>query len=163
VIIWTFSKLTDSVLFAWHDKCLPFISTHYVVLYPQNGDRNVTINYVTSYHPMYSCILFVYYGMPSVLWRCWLGGKKGIRPTGASIPIYQWRNWAITNFFEAGGIFFQLKISFWKMDDLQPFCCYNVKRIFRQFVLIWCLTLGWSGLLHSDRHLNAAVPPETFP
>jgi len=26
-------------------------SAHYVVLYPQNGDRTVTIDYVTSLHP----------------------------------------------------------------------------------------------------------------
>jgi len=31
----------------------PFNSTHYVVLYPQNGDRIVTIDSVTSFHPMY--------------------------------------------------------------------------------------------------------------
>ena len=28
--------------------------THYVVLYPQNGDRIVTIDSVTSLHPVYS-------------------------------------------------------------------------------------------------------------
>jgi len=32
----------------------PVNSTHYAVLYPQNGDRIVTIDYVTSFHPMYS-------------------------------------------------------------------------------------------------------------
>ena len=31
----------------------PVNSTHYAVLYPQNGDRIVTIDYVTSLHPMY--------------------------------------------------------------------------------------------------------------
>ena len=36
---------------------------HYIVLYPQNGDRIVTIDSVTSLHPMY--------GSGSVLlWRC---------------------------------------------------------------------------------------------
>jgi len=34
------------VLFESHDKSSPFISTHYVVLYPQNGDRMVTIDSV---------------------------------------------------------------------------------------------------------------------
>jgi len=29
-----------------------FNSTHYIVLYPQNGDRVVTIDSVTSLHPM---------------------------------------------------------------------------------------------------------------
>jgi len=28
-------------------------STHYVKLYPQNGERIVTIDAVTSFHPMY--------------------------------------------------------------------------------------------------------------
>ena len=31
----------------------PFNSTHYIMLYPQNGDRIVTIDSVTSLHPMY--------------------------------------------------------------------------------------------------------------
>ena len=31
----------------------PVNFTHYAVLYPQNGDRIVTIDYVTSLHPMY--------------------------------------------------------------------------------------------------------------
>ena len=31
----------------------PVNSTHYAMLYPQNGDRIVTIDYVTSLHPMY--------------------------------------------------------------------------------------------------------------
>jgi len=54
VIIWTFSLNTDSILFRWHDKSSPFNSTHHVVLYPQNGDRIVTIYYVTSLHPVYT-------------------------------------------------------------------------------------------------------------
>ena len=47
-----FLKLTDSILFEWHDKSSPFNSTHYVVFYPQNGDRIVTIDSVTSLHPV---------------------------------------------------------------------------------------------------------------
>ena len=39
-----FLKLTDSILFEWHDKSSPFSSTQYVVLYPQNGDRFVTVD-----------------------------------------------------------------------------------------------------------------------
>jgi len=35
-------------------KSQPLNSTHYAVLYPQNGDRIVTIDYVTSLHPMYT-------------------------------------------------------------------------------------------------------------
>jgi len=31
----------------------PVNFTHYAVLYPQNGDRIVTIDYVTSLYPMY--------------------------------------------------------------------------------------------------------------
>jgi len=51
VSLWScghFLKLTDSILLEWHDKSSPFNSTHYVVLYPQNGDLNVTIVFVTS-------------------------------------------------------------------------------------------------------------------
>ena len=29
---------------------------HYIVLYPQNGDRIVTIDSVTSLHPMYTLL-----------------------------------------------------------------------------------------------------------
>jgi len=51
VIIRTFfRKLIASVLFEQHDKSSPFNSRHYVVLYPQNGDRIVTIASVTSLH-----------------------------------------------------------------------------------------------------------------
>ena len=32
----------------------PVNSTHYAVLYPKNDDRIVTIDYVTSLHPIYS-------------------------------------------------------------------------------------------------------------
>ena len=31
----------------------PINSTHYAKLYPQNGERNVTVDSVTSIHPMY--------------------------------------------------------------------------------------------------------------
>jgi len=49
--MWTFHKITDSVLFEY-DKASPFNSTHYTVLYPQNGGRIVTIDSVTSLHPV---------------------------------------------------------------------------------------------------------------
>jgi len=38
--------------FMTHDVSLPLNSTHYAMLYPQNGDRIVTIDSVTSLHPM---------------------------------------------------------------------------------------------------------------
>ena len=47
-----FIKLTGSVLFEKHDKSSPFNRTLYVVFYPQNGDRIVTIDSVTSLHSM---------------------------------------------------------------------------------------------------------------
>jgi len=42
------------MLFKQHDKSLPLNFTHYATLYPQNGDRIVTIDSVTSFHPMYN-------------------------------------------------------------------------------------------------------------
>ena len=56
-ILWScghFLKLTDSILFEQRDKSLPFNSTHDVVLYPQNGDRIVTIDSVTLLHRIYN-------------------------------------------------------------------------------------------------------------
>jgi len=49
-----FLKLTDLILFEQHDKSPPFNSTHYIVLYPQNGDSVVAIDFcdVTS---LYTC------------------------------------------------------------------------------------------------------------
>jgi len=47
-----FLKLTDSILFESRDKSAPFNSTHFIVLYPQNGDRIVTTDVVTSLHPV---------------------------------------------------------------------------------------------------------------
>jgi len=57
VIVWTmghFRKLNDSIFVEKLDKSSPFNRTHYVVLYPQNGDRALTIDAVTSLHPVYS-------------------------------------------------------------------------------------------------------------
>ena len=48
-----FRKLTDSILIEKRDKSSPFNSTYYVVLYPQNGDPIVTIDYVTLLHPVH--------------------------------------------------------------------------------------------------------------
>jgi len=45
------------MLFKQHDKSSPLSSTHYAMLYPQNGDRIVTIDFVTSLHPVYSCCI----------------------------------------------------------------------------------------------------------
>jgi len=42
-----FLELTDSILSS------PFHSAHYIVLYPQNGDLIVTVDSVTSFHPVY--------------------------------------------------------------------------------------------------------------
>jgi len=42
------------MLFKQHDKSLPLNYTHYAMLYPQNGDRIVATDSVTSLHPMYS-------------------------------------------------------------------------------------------------------------
>jgi len=41
------------MLFEEHVKYSPINSTHYAKLYPQNGERIVTIDSVTSIHPMY--------------------------------------------------------------------------------------------------------------
>ena len=68
------------MLFKWHNKTSPLNSTHYAKLYPQNGDRIVAINSVTSFHPVYRP------NVPSVLWCCWLGGRKGIRP----VKNFEW-------------------------------------------------------------------------
>ena len=38
--------------FMTHHVSLPLNSTHYAMLYPQNGDRIVAIDSVTSLHPM---------------------------------------------------------------------------------------------------------------
>jgi len=43
------------MLFKLQDKSSPPSYTHYAKLYPQNGDRIVAIDSVTSLHPMYSC------------------------------------------------------------------------------------------------------------
>jgi len=48
-----FLKPTDSFLFEWHTKSSPINSASYNELYPQNGDRIVNMDYVTSLHPLY--------------------------------------------------------------------------------------------------------------
>ena len=49
-----FRKLTDSILCEQLHKSSPFNSTHHAKLYPQHGDRIVTIDSVTSLNPMYA-------------------------------------------------------------------------------------------------------------
>jgi len=41
------------MLFKQHNKSSPLNSTHYVMLYPQNGDHIVPVDSVTSLHTMY--------------------------------------------------------------------------------------------------------------
>jgi len=41
------------MLFKQHDKSSLLNSTHYATLYPQNGDRIVAVDFVTSIHPVY--------------------------------------------------------------------------------------------------------------
>ena len=48
---WTF--LTGKILFKIHGKSSPIKFTDYAKLYPQNGERVVTIESVTSFHSMY--------------------------------------------------------------------------------------------------------------
>ena len=43
--------------------------------WPENAWRTVRIREARAL-----LLLLLYYCMPSVLWRCWLGGRKGIRP-----------------------------------------------------------------------------------
>jgi len=49
-----------------HDKSLPLNSTHYAMLYPQNGDRIVAVDFVTLFHPMYRWSVHVALRCPSV-------------------------------------------------------------------------------------------------
>jgi len=49
-----FLKVTDSTLCKENDKSSPFNSTYYIVLYPQNGESIVTIDSVTSLHPVHT-------------------------------------------------------------------------------------------------------------
>ena len=42
------------IQFYLNNTISPFNSAHYIVLYPQNGDRTVIIDSVTSLHPMYT-------------------------------------------------------------------------------------------------------------
>ena len=43
-----FLKLTDSILVEYYDTSSPFNSTHYIVSYPQDGDRDHRLCDVTS-------------------------------------------------------------------------------------------------------------------
>jgi len=56
MIIRTFSLANFvNFIFKKHSKSLPRNSTHYALLYPQHGDPIVTIDSVTSLHPVYCC------------------------------------------------------------------------------------------------------------
>ena len=50
VVIWTLSQTNWFNFIRITDNSSPFNSTQYIVLYPQNGDRIMTIDSVTSLH-----------------------------------------------------------------------------------------------------------------
>jgi len=49
--------VTDEILFAIHGNSSLINSKHYVKLYPQNGDRIVTNDFATSFHPMSTAVI----------------------------------------------------------------------------------------------------------
>ena len=71
-------------LYAWH--CLNSVSTLSCCNF--NILLLVLINFGTTLEIWLYCIIFYcdVSGLPSVLWHCWLGGRKGIRPV---------KNWAV--------------------------------------------------------------------
>ena len=52
-----FHKPTDRMLFKQYNKSSPLNSTHYAMLYPQNGDRIVAVDSVESLHTVYLSVL----------------------------------------------------------------------------------------------------------
>jgi len=49
------------MLFKQHDNTSPLNSTLYAMSYPQNGDHIVAVDFMTSFHPMYSlCSIVIY-------------------------------------------------------------------------------------------------------
>jgi len=52
-----------------HWSYRPFNSTHYIVLYLQNGDHIVTIDIVTSLHPVYKRRLHLSIASFSIRWH----------------------------------------------------------------------------------------------
>jgi len=60
---------------------------HYVVLYPQNGDRIATIDSVTSLHPMYTQALCLRCARCVRCVRCAFGWKPRLSP--AYTPLYR--------------------------------------------------------------------------
>jgi len=47
------------MLFKKRDDSSPLNSTHYAMLYPQNGDRVEAIDSMTSLHPMYNFVPYL--------------------------------------------------------------------------------------------------------
>ena len=68
-----FLKQTDPIISEQHYKSSLFNSAHNVVLYPQNGDRIVTIGSVTSFHPTYkqNGTQRTYRAVHGRVCRCW--------------------------------------------------------------------------------------------
>ena len=58
------------MLFKQHDKSSPLNSIHYAMLYPQNGDRIVAVDYVTSLYLMYNKrhSKFYFFKLQSAFW-----------------------------------------------------------------------------------------------
>ena len=83
-----FHKPTDWILFKQHDKSSPHSSTHYVVLYSQNGDRTVAIDSVTSsLGPMYNMRMFNVSSesMSCVCWTRWWALQKRLNRSMAHL------------------------------------------------------------------------------
>ena len=82
----------------------------------------------------------VTYLLPSVLWRCWLGGWKGIRPV---------KNWVV-----GAGVVICLEqgadlIGFTFLVQAHPGSPgkRTVKLVCVVTYLLWCFTAGWCGLV----------------
>ena len=79
--VWVAGKLCDPSLTRAISECFrDEYHTHYTALYKCLGYLSYYYCYCYFYCYCYDYYHYCYCCLSSVLWRCWLGGRKGIRP-----------------------------------------------------------------------------------
>ena len=117
-----------------------------------------------------------YYAMPSVLWRCWLDGRKGIRPVKklsgrvlvwlfvwSEVQTYTRPSWCHCHSLSLASVKSRLVLPFWyRLTWVVPEKGPINGRVCLTMPLAWWVSIWWhEGYL--DRKKPVPVNPRTFP
>ena len=97
----------------------------------------INLSLTNQHQSLFFCYTFLLIVMPSVLWRCWLGGRKGIRPVKklsagmlawlsvwSEVQTCIWPSWCHCHSLSLASVKSRLVIPFWYR--LTRVCVYRV-------------------------------------